>query len=79
LTDRVVDLFEERADVAIRTGPLRESRLVARKLGDSRMMVVASPDYHRKHGEPRTLADLARHNQLGFCLCPPYRGLALHR
>lgn len=67
LTDRVVDLIEERADVAIRTGPLRESRLVARKLGDSRMMVVASPDYLVRHGEPRTLADLDRHNQLGFC------------
>ena len=66
LTDRVVDLFEEQADVAIRTGPLRESRLVARKLGDSRMMVVASPDYIARHGEPRTLADLDRHNQLGF-------------
>lgn len=67
LTDRVVDLIEERADVAIRTGPLRESRLIARKLGDSRMMVVAAPDYLAKHGEPRTLADLDRHNQLGFC------------
>jgi DNA-binding transcriptional LysR family regulator len=67
LTDRVVDLFEERADVAIRTGPLRESRLVARKLGDSRMMVVASPDYLARHGEPKSLADLTRHNQLGFC------------
>jgi DNA-binding transcriptional LysR family regulator len=67
LTDRVVDLIEERADVAIRTGPLRESRLVARKLGDSRMMVVASPDYLARHGKPRTLADLDRHNQLGFC------------
>jgi DNA-binding transcriptional LysR family regulator len=66
LTDRVVDLIEERADVAIRTGPLRESRLVARKLGDSRLIVVASPDYLAKHGEPKTLADLGQHNQLGF-------------
>ena len=67
LTDRVVDLIEERADVAVRTGPLRESRLVARKLGDSRMIVAASPDYLRRHGEPRTPADLDGHNQLGFC------------
>lgn len=66
LTDQVVDLFEERADVAIRTGPLRESRLVARKLGDSRLMVVAAPAYLAKHGEPRSLADLDRHNLLGF-------------
>lgn len=67
LTDRVVDLIEERADIAIRTGPLRESSLIARKLGDSRMIIVASPDYLEQHGEPRSLADLERHNQLGFC------------
>lgn len=67
LTDRVVDLIEERADIAIRTGPLRESSLIARKLGDSRMMIVAAPDYLRQHGEPKTPADLERHNQLGFC------------
>ncbi|MGE0237124.1 MAG: LysR family transcriptional regulator [Parvibaculaceae bacterium] len=74
LTDRVVDLFEERADVAIRTGPLRESRLVARKLGESRLIVVASPDYLSRHGEPRTLADLARHNRLGFCFARHIEG-----
>jgi len=67
LTDRVVDLIEERADIAIRTGPLRESSLIARKLGDSRMMIVAAPDYLRRHGEPETPADLEQHNQLGFC------------
>ncbi|MGL4286832.1 MAG: LysR family transcriptional regulator [Phreatobacter sp.] len=66
LTDTVVDLLEQRADVAIRVGPLRESRLVARKLGISRVAVVASPTYLARHGMPETPADLARHNLLGF-------------
>src|SRR5882757_1265849 len=54
LTDTVVDLMQERADVAIRFGPLRDSRLVARKLGTTRMSVVASPDYLARHGNPST-------------------------
>jgi DNA-binding transcriptional LysR family regulator len=66
LTDEVVDLLQERADVAIRTGPLRASRLVARKLGASRMAVVASPKYLKQHGTPRSLVELARHNRIGF-------------
>ncbi|TIT06973.1 MAG: LysR family transcriptional regulator, partial [Mesorhizobium sp.] len=67
LTDNVIDLMEERADVAIRAGPLGESRLVARKLGQSRVVVVAAPPYLRKHGAPRTPADLDHHNRMGFC------------
>lgn len=67
LTDTVVDLMEERADVAIRVGPLRESRLLARKLGESRMVVVAAPSYLKQRGTPRTPQDLAQHNMLGFC------------
>jgi DNA-binding transcriptional LysR family regulator len=66
LTDIVVDLLEERADVAIRVGPMRGSRLLARKLVESRMVVVAAPAYLAAHGTPQTPADLAQHNLLGF-------------
>ncbi|SEI19837.1 LysR family transcriptional regulator [Tardiphaga sp. 37S4] len=66
LTDLVVDLLEERADVAIRVGLMRESRLLARKLGESRMVVVAAPDYLKERGTPKTPDDLADHNLLRF-------------
>ncbi|WP_296737390.1 LysR family transcriptional regulator [Mesorhizobium sp.] len=66
LTDSVIDLMEERADVAIRAGPLSASRLVARKLGQSRMAVVAAPSYLEAWGVPATPADLGRHNLLAF-------------
>ncbi|WP_394946785.1 LysR family transcriptional regulator [Xanthobacter variabilis] len=66
VTDRVVDLLEERADVAIRVGPMRDSRLVARKIAKGGAMVVASPAYLERAGTPRTPDDLARHNMLGF-------------
>lgn len=74
LSDAVVDLFDARADVAIRTGPLRESRLVARKLGESEMVVVASKAYLEKHGRPRAPADLASHNCIGFCFARHAKG-----
>jgi len=66
LTDSVIDLMQERADVAIRAGPLNESRLVARKLGQSRTVVVAAPSYLETHGTPRMPADLERHNRMSF-------------
>lgn len=66
LTDTVVDLLEQRADVAVRAGPLRDSRLVARQLGESRMHVVASPDYLARNGPLRTPADLIHHNVMAF-------------
>jgi len=74
LTDTVVDLMEERADIAIRVGPLRESRLLARKLGESRMIVVAAPAYLAEHETPGTPADLAKHNMLGFCFAKQIDG-----
>ncbi|QND68067.1 LysR family transcriptional regulator [Mesorhizobium loti] len=66
LTDSVIDLMAERADVAIRAGPLSESRLVARKLGQSPVVVVAAPSYLETHGMPLTPSDLDRHNRMGF-------------
>ena len=65
-TDLVVDLLAERTDVAVRAGPLKSSSLVARKLGDSAMTVVASPAYLARFGTPETIEDLDRHNRLGF-------------
>jgi DNA-binding transcriptional LysR family regulator len=66
LTDTVVDLMQERADVAIRFGPLSDSRLVARKLGTTRMSVVASPEYLARHGTPSTPTQLAEHRGIGW-------------
>ncbi len=66
LSDTVVDLLEERADIAVRVGPLRDSSLVARRLGASRMVVVASPEYLARRGVPREPADLAQHAGIGW-------------
>jgi DNA-binding transcriptional LysR family regulator len=49
-TDKVVDLLEDRADVAIRAGPLKSSSLIARKLGAIGKIIVASPAYLKQHG-----------------------------
>ena len=65
-TDAVVDLLAERTDVAVRAGPLKNSTLVARKLGETPLIILASPGYLARFGEPRTIADLDRHNRLGF-------------
>ena len=66
LTDQVVNLMDERADVAIRVGPMPASQLMARKLIETRMVVVASPDYVARRGTPEALADLAAHDLIGF-------------
>jgi DNA-binding transcriptional LysR family regulator len=65
-TDAVVDLVAERADVAIRIGNLPDSRLIARKLGQSRRVVCAAPAYLAQHGQPRAPGDLAQHDCLTF-------------
>lgn len=66
LTDALVDVAAGQADVAIRFGPLADSALTARKLGETRRVIVAAPDYLARHGTPRVPADLYRHNCLNF-------------
>ena len=62
LSDRVVDLVEEGFDLAIRIGPPGADNLVARKLGETRLVPCASPQYLAKHGAPKTPEDLAQHD-----------------
>src|ERR1700677_2465537 len=77
LTDQVIDLLEQRTDVALRSGPLKSSQLIARKLGAARMIIVGSPDYFARHGVPNTPGDLARHNRLGFSYARMAKGWPL--
>ncbi|AWB21471.1 LysR family transcriptional regulator [Methylobacterium currus] len=66
LTDDVVDLVEARADVAIRIGRLRDTRLRAKRLGRSRLAVVAAPAYLDDRGTPDHPDALLDHNCLNF-------------
>ncbi len=70
LTDSVIDIVGERADVAIRSGVLRDSSLKARKLLESRRVVIASPSYIERRGLPKAPEDLAHHNCLTFNFRP---------
>ncbi len=74
LTDEVVDLIDRRTDIAIRIGPLKSSTLQARKLGESKLAVVASPQYLQKHGTPKLPQDLVQHNLLNFKLPRSFEG-----
>ncbi len=66
-SDRVVDLFDEGFDLAIRNGVLRdEAGLAARKIAVHRMMLCASPDYLAARGAPRTIADLDGHDLIVY-------------
>lgn len=66
LSDALVDVAGGQADVAIRFGPLADSSLTARKLGETGRVIVASPDYLTRMGTPRVPEDLHNHNCLNF-------------
>jgi len=71
LNDRVVDLVDEGWDMAVRIGVLKDSTLVARRLAPCHVVQCASPDYLSRRGTPRSIADLAGHDCLGYTLPSP--------
>lgn len=62
LTGRRLDFVEDDLDLAVREGPLRDSALVARRLGHSAVWACAAPQYLARNRRPRRLEDLARHD-----------------
>ncbi|RDJ05254.1 LysR substrate-binding domain-containing protein [Rhizobium grahamii] len=66
LNDRRVDLVQEGVDGVIRTGPLADSTLIARKLGSYRWVTCAAPTYIAEHGTPVEPSDLTRRLVVGY-------------
>ncbi|HZZ09181.1 MAG TPA: LysR family transcriptional regulator [Paraburkholderia sp.] len=64
--ERIVDLLEQKVDIAIRIGALQDSTLHARALGSSKLRVVASPAYLAEYGEPKSAEALGAHRLIGF-------------
>jgi len=70
LDDGFIDLVAAGIDVAFRVGELKDSRLIARRIGTAHRATLASPDYLARHGEPQHPDELLQHN------CLVYTGLA---
>jgi DNA-binding transcriptional LysR family regulator len=64
LTSQAVDLVAEGVDLAIRMGPMPPSQAVAKRLGSIRRYLCAAPSYLGKHGSPRSVADLGKHDAI---------------
>lgn len=65
LSDALHDLYRQPVDLVLRYGALRDSAMVARQLCDNDRVIVASPEYLRRRGRPKSVQALAQHN----CIC----------
>ncbi|MCW7538039.1 LysR family transcriptional regulator [Aquabacterium sp. A7-Y] len=65
-TDRLVDPVAEAIDCLVRVGPLRDSTLVARRVGEMEQINCATPGYLDRHGRPQQPADLAQHVAVNY-------------
>lgn len=66
LNDKPVDMVQEGVDCVIRTGELRDSALIARRLGSFRWITCGAPAYLQQYGTPATLDDLSRHRAVHY-------------
>ncbi|MDP2149561.1 MAG: LysR family transcriptional regulator [Afipia sp.] len=73
LLDRVVNLVEEGIDIAIRIGHLPDSNLIAKRIGEVRQILVASPNYLARRGTPDSPSDLRLHSVIAFTGLMPNR------
>ncbi|WP_027230828.1 LysR family transcriptional regulator [Phyllobacterium sp. UNC302MFCol5.2] len=64
--DRLVDLVQEGVDCVLRVGDLKDSTMVGRKIAEMQQVTCASPAYLARHGEPRSLDDLAGHLAVNY-------------
>jgi DNA-binding transcriptional LysR family regulator len=71
LLDRIVDLVEEGIDAGVRIGELPESSLVAIRIGETRRVVCASPEYLEEAGAPKVPRDLTAHRCIAFSAIGP--------
>ena len=66
--NRLVNLIDEGYDLAIRSGTLKDSSLIARRIGDRELLICASPEYFMQQGKPAQLKHLEQHNCLSGSL-----------
>jgi DNA-binding transcriptional LysR family regulator len=69
ITDHFVNVVDDAQDVAIRVGQLNDSGLLSRKIVNNSRILCAAPSYIKKHGMPKTLAELAQH----YWVCLPWQ------
>jgi DNA-binding transcriptional LysR family regulator len=79
LSNRVVEMVEEGVDVSLRVARSLDGSFVARPIARTRLMLVGSADYLRRHGEPRTPQDLTAHRSLVFTEPRPLTELPFKR
>lgn len=73
LTERFVDLHEERMDIAFRTGQINDSSLFTETIGEAATMVCVSPAYLEKYGAPETHLDIKNHRSIEYTRSPKWR------
>lgn len=66
LRDQRADPVAEGLDVLVRIGPLTDSSLLSRRVGQSRFVFCASPGYVKKHGRPKSPSELRNHRCVGY-------------